>query len=298
MLEPEVFGKAMAAIVREATAPLLQRISDLEAKVLTIGAKGDQGDAGERGADGPIGATGEPGTPGERGEAGPQGEPGRDAEPAAVARALLATDDIRVMVDLHVAESVAKHFEANPVVNGKDGRDGIDGKDGERGTQGDRGEKGEVGMVGKDGAGVADLLIDREGCLVATMTDGRMKSLGSVVGRDGAPGKDGADFSDATLEYDGERSLTVRGKGGDLVKRMPIPIDRGYWAEGKSAEQGDVFTDGGSVWIALRETKAKPSHENKSDWRLMVRRGRDGIDGRNGRDLGPAPPVKLANSDA
>jgi hypothetical protein len=43
----------------------------------------------------------------------------------------------------------------------------------------------------------------------------------------------------------------------------------------------------------LRDTKAKPCTENKDDWRLFARKGRDGTDGRNGRDLGPPEPVKL-----
>ena len=40
--------------------------------------------------------------------------------------------------------------------------------------------------IPKDGCGIKELLIDREGALVATMDDGRLKSLGVVVGRNGA----------------------------------------------------------------------------------------------------------------
>src|SRR5690606_21509906 len=57
--------------------------------------------------------------------------------------------------------------------------------------------------AGKDGAGIADLLIDRDGNLVATFTDGRMKSLGVVVGKDGAPGRDGADLTEIGMDFDG-----------------------------------------------------------------------------------------------
>jgi integrin beta 3 len=207
-----------------------------------------------------------------------------------VARELASLPEIKTVLDLLTAEAVAKHFQANPVRDGKDGAAGINGKDG---TAGPQGEKGIDGAVGKDGAGIADLLIDRDGHLVASMTDGRTKNLGPVIGKDGAPGKDGADFTDCGIEYDGERTITVRGKGGEIVRHVAIPLDRGYWSEGKSAERADILTHNGCAWIALRDTKATPCHENKDDWRLMVRKGRDGTDGRNGRDLGPAPPVKL-----
>jgi len=256
MLDPVEFGKAMAAIVRDATAPLLKRIEQLEAR--------------------------QP----ERGETGP---PGRDAEPIeakAVVAELLAGPEIKTLVDLHVAE----HFEAHPVQNGKDG---ADGKEGQRGIPGQNGEKGDPGAIGKDGAGIADLLIDRDGSLVATMTDGRTKSLGVVIGKDGAPGKDGADLSEVEFDFD-ERGVIIRGKGGaEIIKPVPLPVWQGYWRDGMACGKGKTWTEKGSVWIALRDTKAKPCHENKEDWALFARGGRDGIDGRNGRDLGPAPSVKL-----
>lgn len=289
MLDPVEFGKAMAAIVRDAQAPLLERIKALEECIAAQPAQGPAGERGPQGEAGQAGERGADGAPGEKGAQGERGEPGKDAEPidmAEVIAQVLAGDELKTIVSLEVAAAIAT-VKAEP---GKDGRDGRDGEDGARG------EKGEPGAAGKDGAGVAELLIDRQGCLVATMTDGRMKELGVVVGKDGAPGRDGADFSEASIEYDGERTITIRGKGGLITKRVPVPIDRGYWSQGASAEKGDVFTENGCVWIALRDTKAKPCHENAADWRLMVRKGRDGIDGRNGRDLGPAPPVKLSGA--
>jgi hypothetical protein len=258
------------------------------------GERGEAGEQGERGLDGPKGDQGIQGEKGERGEAGPQGEPGKDADPidvSEVTRALLGMDEVRTMLALLVDEGIAKHFEQNPV------RDGRDGKDGERGLQGERGEKGDPGA---DGIGQAGAMIDRGGCLVVTTTKGDTINLGVVVGadgKDGTPGKDGADFTDCTIDYDGERSIIIRSKNGELTKRMPIPIDRGYWAEGKSAEKGDIVTHAGSAWIALRDTKTAPSYAGKDDWRLLARKGKDGVDGRNGRDLGPAQPVKLGGDD-
>lgn len=211
MLDPAEFGKAMAAIVKEATAPLLRRIEELEA---------------------------------------------REAPTASdVVRLVLGSDEIKCLVNLE-AEA---YLSENPP---------------------ERGEK------GQDGAGIADLLIDREGNLVATMTDGRMKNLGPVVGKDGKPGengKDGADFSDVEIDYDGERTIRIKGRGGEIVKRIPLPLDKGYWSEGQY-EKGDIVTHDGIAWIALRDTKAAPTVANKQDWRILARKGRDGRDGRNGVD--------------
>ena len=153
-----------------------------------------------------------------------------------------------------------------------------------------------AGEKGADGAGVADLLIDRDGALIATMTDGRMKSLGPVVGKDGRNGengRDGADFTNASLDWEGDRTLVVRGTGGEIRKTLPIPLDAGYWREGMAAEKGDIVTHDGSAWIALKATKSKPGHEAKEDWRLFARKGRDGERGPKGSDGTPPAPIKL-----
>jgi hypothetical protein len=298
MFDVEKFVGGLHEYIERAFSPVLQRLAVLEDREAQRGEKGDPGASGERGFTGYTGAQGEKGDAGERGLQGEKGEPGvngRDADPIDakdIVAELLGGPEIKTLVDLHVAEAVEKFFGANPVQHGKDGRDG---KDGAQGLPGDRGEKGETGS---DGIGQAGAMIDRDGCLIITTTKGEAVKLGVVVGRDGATGKDGADFTDATFDYDGVRTLTIKGRGGEITKTLPVPIDRGYWAEGKSAEKGDIFTESGSAWIALRDTKAKPGHESKEDWRLFARKGKDGVDGRNGRDLGPAPPVKLGGGNA
>lgn len=227
---------------------------------------------------------------------GPQGEPGRDADPVAVpdvVAELLATDGLKTLIDLYVAEAVAKHFEANPVQHGKDG---------EPGKQGEPGEsiKGEPGA---DGVGLASAMIDRGGQLVVTKTNGESITLGAVVGKDGDPGKDGADglgFDDADVIYDGERGFTIKWQQGERVKEktfhVPTVIDRGYWREGTQAKTGDAMTHDGTLWIALRDTKAKPMRESE-DWRIGARKGRDGIQGPAGKAYQPPEPVKLGNGN-
>lgn len=264
MIDAAEFGKAMGAIVRDAVAPLQKRIDELEAR------------QAERG---------------EQGEPGPQGAPGKDADPvelSEVVKELLTTDELGTLVDLHVETAVAKFFEANPIQHGKDGAPG------EKGDPGDRGEK---GLDGADGVGLAGAMINRDSELVITTTKGEPVNLGRVVGSDGVPGrdgKDGADFTDAELDYDGERGLIIRGKGGEIVKRLPIPIDRGYWREGMRAEKSDIVTEAGNAWIALKDTDKKPALENKEDWRIFARKGRDGAQGEPGRPHKPAEPVKLS----
>lgn len=227
---------------------------------------------------------------------GPQGKPGRDADPVAVpdvVAELLATDGLKTLIDLYVAEAVAKHFEANPVQHGKDG---------EPGKQGEPGEsiKGEPGA---DGVGLASAMIDRGGQLVVTKTNGESITLGAVVGKDGEPGKDGADglgFDDADVTYDGERGFTIKWQQGERVKEktfhVPTVIDRGYWREGTEAKAGDAMTHDGTLWIALRDTKAKPARES-GDWRIGARKGRDGVQGPAGKPYQPPEPVKLGNVD-
>lgn len=248
--DPVAFGKSVGDTIRDAIAPLLKRIEELEARQPEKGEKGD---------------------------------PGQDAPPveidvADVVKQLLAADGVKQYLKLEVEA----YMEENPPPAGRDGRDG------------EPGARGEKGDPGQDGAGIADLLIDRDGNLTATFTDGRMKSLGVVVGKDGAPGapgRDGADFSDVSIDYDGERTITIKGRGGEIVKRVPIPLDRGYWSPGQSHEKGDVVTHNGVAFIAKRDTSAEPKTENSDDWRILARKGRDGKDGRNGIDK--TGPVKL-----
>jgi hypothetical protein len=224
-------------------------------------------------------------------ERGEKGEPGRDAEPVdlegladAVVAKLLASDRVATLVDLAATKAVADYFEANPVKHGRDG------KDGEPGPRGEKGEPGARGEDGKDGVGLAGALIDRDGALVLTMTDGRAKTLGVVVGRDGADGKNGRDgigFDKCVGHFDAERGYVLTFSAGDTSTEHVLPYMRhgGFWSEGKGAKAGESWTHDGALWIAKRDNGSKPCLENKEDWILAARKGRDGKDGRNGIDL-------------
>lgn len=297
--DPVEFGKSVGDVIREVTAPLLKRIQELESRQLV---KGDPGADGKNGQDGAsvtvddvvpliaeqVKAAVEAIPAPKNGADGRDGTDGKDADPisvAEVAAELLATDGLKALVDLHVAEAVAALPKPE---NGKDGAQGPQGEPGDPGTKGD---------PGADGVGLAGAVIDREGALTLTLTNGETKSLGVIVGKDGDPGqngKDGADFTDVEIDYDGERTLTIRGKGGEITKHLPIPLDRGYYRDGMKSLQGDVVTHDGNAWIAVADNDCKPCLENKHAWRMLARKGRDG---RDGVVLPPAGPVKLGDGN-
>src|SRR5690606_11983325 len=85
----------------------------------------------------------------------------------------------------------------------------------------------------KDGIGLAGALIDRDGNLVVTLTNGEAKALGPVVGKDAdpaAPGRDGLGFEDLEFKTKDGRLYAVF-RRGDLVKeaRLPGISYRGGW---------------------------------------------------------------------
>nr|WP_278374925.1 hypothetical protein [Brucella anthropi] len=129
---------------------------------------------------------------------------------------------------------------------------------------------------------VKSALIDRENKLVLTFSNGDTKELGNVVGDDGKPGADGLGFDDLSVEYDGEKTVTLKFIRGEQSKEfplvLPVVIDRGVFSEGKTYEPGDGVTWGGSFWIAQENTTEKP--DSAKGWRLAVKKGRDGKDGK------------------
>lgn len=220
----------------------------------------------------------------------PAPQPGKDADPERVA-ALVRQEAERILagwekpqdgkdgpseetVKAIVAHEVAEAVAALP--KAKDGQPGI------------------------DGVGLASMLIDRNGELVATMTDGSTRNLGPVVGKDAKEvdwanidhrlkamfdawpkpkdGADGVGFDDLDL-VETEAGVFLRCVRGETVKewRLPIVIDRGVFKEGQTYRKGDGVTWGGSFWIAQDETAEKP--DSSKGWRLSVKRGRDGKDG-------------------
>jgi hypothetical protein len=166
-------------------------------------------------------------------------------------------------------------------LDGKDGSAGLDGKDGAPGQDGIDGKEGAIGEKGdrgRDGVGLAGALIGRDGQLLVTLSNGDILDLGPVSG------KDGLGFEDMTEELaDDGRTIIRRYQRGDQVKEFrhtfAIVLDRGIWKDG-TYQVGDGVTWGGSFWIAQKQTTLKPqTPEAHDDWRLAVKKGRDGKDG-------------------
>jgi hypothetical protein len=83
-------------------------------------------------------------------------------------------------------------------------------------------------------------------------------SVPGPQGEPGPPGKDGVDGKDGTA------GLTYQG----------------VYQEGKSYDLGDLATWAGATWHCNELTTTKPGEGLKA-WTLMVKRGRDGKDGRD-----------------
>lgn len=159
--------------------------------------------------------------------------------------ASVTIEDVRPLVESEVAKAVSA------IPKAADGEPGRDGRDGQPGLPG------RDGQDGKDGA-------------------------------DGASGKDGADglgFDDLSVEYDGERTVSLLFARGEVVKRfdlsLPVVLDRGVYRHDEKHARGDAVSYGGSLWIAQKDApEGKPGES--SDWRLAVKKGRDGKDGKDG----------------
>jgi hypothetical protein len=150
---------------------------------------------------------------------------------------------------------------------------GEKGEAGERGA-GAPGADGRDGTDGADGRGVKDLLIDRDGNLVATMDDGEMKSLGPVVGKDGDRGDDGRDgfgFDDLDVNVlDDDRTIEFAFRRGDEEKaftlKWPTVIYRDVFKAGEQYAAGDAVTWGGSLWVAQRRPERSPTPTAAGNW--------------------------------
>lgn len=91
-----------------------------------------------------------------------------------------------------------------------------------------------------------------------------------------------------SIEQEGERGLkavATLSSGATEEKTISIPamIYRGVFAPGEY-QPGDTATWAGSLWHCDEPTTDKPGEVGSKGWRLAVKKGRDGKDGRNGID--------------
>jgi collagen type III alpha len=283
------------------------------------GKPGEPGQEGEPGKPGEPGEPGPKGEPGQSGEAGPKGEPGEPGQPGEVGK------PGEPGVEGPEGKMGPPGERGTMGLSGPPGERGAPGERGERGEMGLEGKMGPAGRdapdletIGrfvakeidepfkrylddkvaviprpKDGIGVADALIDRDGNLVLTLSDGTMRSLGRVNGESGRDGADGLGFDDLRVELVGNRTMRFVFARGDKVKTfdhaMPFILDQGQWDDKRSYERGDGVSRAGSFFIAQKDAPGGVPGES-IDWRLAARKGRDGRDGRDGKEgeRGPA----------
>lgn len=195
---------------------------------------------------------------------------------------------VRGFVEREIAPLKAANEALTARVAELESREPVAGPQGEKGEAGERGADGKDGTDGKDGrdgAGIIDGFVSRDGHLIATLSDGTTRDFGEIIGKDGEPGKDGRDgfgFDDMDVcVLDDDRTIELSFKRGDEEKaftlKWPTVIYRGVYREQDYAA-GDAVTWGGSVWIAEKETSAKPDTP-ESGWKLAVKKGRDGKNG-------------------
>jgi hypothetical protein len=190
--------------------------------------------------------------------------------------ASVTLDDVQPMISAEIERRMGELPKA------KDGRDGTDGEN------------------GRDGLGLAGAFIDRDGELVITLSNGEVKKLGAVVGKDGEPGKPGRDgFNledfDATVMDDG-RTVLLSFERGDLSYKVelgfPVMLYRGVYREDSAYERGDTVTWGGSLWHLNADRATEKPGDGSREWTLAAKKGRDGRDG-VAKEAKPHQPVRV-----
>lgn len=281
MSELDALAKEIAPVIRrfvdEATAPLRAEIAELKARPVTVPKDGVSIAGCLKDADGVLILTLTDGRTLKTEIR--DGAPGRDAEP-------LNVEKIRPIVLDVIASSptTVEVNEVDPELVRAMVAEGI--------------EKGLAALPkAKDGVGLAGALLTRDGALMLTLTDGSTRDVGKVVGTDAdvvaiearikalvdaiprpKDGLDAVGFDDLDLVEKPE-GVFLEFTRGEKVKsfRLPVVIDRGVYKEGSVYRKGDGVTWAGSFWIAQGDANGRPDAGN-DEWRLAVKKGRDGKD--------------------
>lgn len=228
------------------------------------GARGEKGEKGDTGDPGPQGQQGPAGLAGDRGEVGPSG---KDADPSEAAALLLpgVAKEARELVERMVREIPAP----------KDGRDGSNGADGKSVTA----DEVLLAFGVEISKRMGDWALDFERRAQDILHRAVENIPKPANGKDGA---DGLGFDDLAVEQLDERHIVLRFSRGDVVKEFPVElagfVDRGVFKHGDTYDRGDSVSWGGSTFFAQkRAPEGEPG--TSADWRLGVKRGRDGKDG-------------------
>ena len=193
---------------------------------------------------------------------------------APIVKSLVSRETLELREIVSAQADRIKELEARGPEKGEPGVDGLpgaDGKDGEPGKDGIAPSADEVAACFE--RRFSEFLLSGER-RIYEMADKAIDRMPRA--KDGV---DGIGWDAMSVEFDGERTVTlVYDKGDDqhtFPITFPVVLDKGFWKDGTQAEQGDGYTFGGSYWIAQKSTGTKPETGNP-DWRLAVKRGRDG----------------------
>ena len=143
------------------------------------GEKGDKGDQGEQGIQGVQGEKGDKGDQGEQGIQGVQGEKGDQGEQG-----------------IQGVQGEKGDAGADGA-SGQNGTNGINGKNGVNGQDGQNGQDGKDGQDGTAGRGIDNAMIDNDGYLILTMTDGTTINVGLVRDTSAVANKEANDSATA-----------------------------------------------------------------------------------------------------
>ena len=146
------------------------------------GEKGDKGDQGEQGIQGVQGEKGDKGDQGEQGIQGVQGEKGDKG------------DQGKQGIQGVQGE---KGDAGADGASGQNGTNGINGKNGVNGQDGQNGQDGKDGQDGTAGRGIDNAMIDNDGYLILTMTDGTTINAGLVRDTSAVANKEANDSATA-----------------------------------------------------------------------------------------------------
>ena len=146
------------------------------------GAQGEKGDKGDQGEQGIQGVQGEKGDQGEQGIQGVQGEKGDKGDQG--------EQGIQ-------GDQGEKGDAGADGASGQNGTNGINGKNGVNGQDGQNGQDGKDGQDGTAGRGIDNAMIDNDGYLILTMTDGTTINAGLVRDTSAVANKEANDSATA-----------------------------------------------------------------------------------------------------
>lgn len=276
MIDPVEFGKAMGALVKEATAPLLLRIDQLEKQLAGIAVPSAADVAALVDVDALA-------------------KSAAALVPKAENGTSVTADDVRPLVD----ELVSKAVAALPAPE--------KGKDADMEVL-----KSHVGELVKTIQPAAPLPVpsveEIAGAFERRFSDLTLSwerqardTFEKAADRMPKP-KDGRDALnledfDLTLADDG-RTITVKMQAGETVIKKSVKIaaviDSGIFKHDGSYEKGDGVSYGGSFWIAKCDAPKGVPGSGETDWRCAVKAGRPGKDLReNASTYDPAKGVTL-----